>query len=430
MGLEDWQLLGEQREDGIGFQLARSRADGTLYRWEPLVMKPKGVELANLQREIGRRSVLNAAGAVLAVSGVFRHEGRHWLAWPARRGRNLFQVSFSELPPEQGLRAAIPLAQSYAECHRRGICLGIPPWERLNYDQDGLFMPDPWLLGKLYRPELSLPPGLAGCHPPEFLHGKPPCPAGDRFYLGLILYWCCTGHIPFPLNHGWPTRALEEGTVIPPDLYWPGLHPELAKLICDLLAADPIRRPSVTVAVRVLTESPFKKEAAVQVTGRNLERKVRGFQRKWFWKRHWRSFAPWVAGAMLAIVVLGWALGGAGRGLAPEESPLESAQAFYRDWSDPRFNGNDSSPELRRDFMSAREQRQRLIQQMLSRPLVEAVSVKKVLITGEQAVLRISLVWWEWSDTGWRQIHTVEELTLRKKGRNWQIIRRERVEAI
>jgi hypothetical protein len=430
MEVEDWQLLGEQREDGIGFQLARSAADGTLYRWEPLALKPKGFELADLQREIGRRSAINGNSAVLPISGVFRHEGRYWLAWPARRGRNLFQASSAEWPLEQALRAVIPLAQSYAECHQRGLGLGVPAWERLDCDRDGLFMPDPWLLGKLYRPELSLPPGLAACHPPEFLHGKPPGPDGDRFYLGLILYWCCTGHIPFPLSHGWPTRSLEEGMVIPPDLYRPGLHPELARVIRDLLAADPGQRPAAAEAVKVLTEIPLEKEAAVQLTGRSLERKVKGFRSKWLWKRHCRSFAPWAAGAILAILALGWTLGGAVGGLAPEKSPFESVQAFYRDWSDPRFNPDDPRPELGRDFVSAREQRQRLIQQLRSRPLAEAVAVKKILISGEQAVLRASLVWWEWSDTGWRQAHTVEELTLRKKGRNWQIIRRERVEPI
>ena len=87
---------------------------------------------------------------------------------------------------------------------------------------------------------------------PEQLRGEAADLRSDFFCLGLLLYRAITGEHPFFDDGELNEARLQRGLREPPRL--PGLALPLAdalsSLLCDLLAADPARRPQSTVSLR------------------------------------------------------------------------------------------------------------------------------------------------------------------------------------
>ncbi len=87
---------------------------------------------------------------------------------------------------------------------------------------------------------------------PEVRAGAPHTPASDIFSLGLLLYRLLTGQRPFPPSGGEPT---------PPRKYAPACPPGLARLLLDMLSADPNERPSLAAVCTALADEQAELDA-------------------------------------------------------------------------------------------------------------------------------------------------------------------------
>lgn len=75
---------------------------------------------------------------------------------------------------------------------------------------------------------------------PELIDGKQSDHRGDLFSLGTILYWLCTGHLPFEApNPSALFRRILEGRYDPPQMIEPKIGNGLARIITRILAPDP-----------------------------------------------------------------------------------------------------------------------------------------------------------------------------------------------
>jgi serine/threonine-protein kinase len=90
---------------------------------------------------------------------------------------------------------------------------------------------------------------------PERLDGEPATPATDMYSVGVLLYECLTGRLPWPCDT--PTQLLNAhryGRPAPlPAIH--GLAPEAADLCTECLNEGPEARPTSLVAALVLAEA-------------------------------------------------------------------------------------------------------------------------------------------------------------------------------
>ncbi|MGC5333846.1 serine/threonine-protein kinase [Micromonospora sp. DT62] len=92
---------------------------------------------------------------------------------------------------------------------------------------------------------------------PEQLERAPVTPAADMYALGVLLYYCLTGRLPYQAGTTTPTQLLGARLRQPP-LPLPeieGLPPEVADLCASCLADDPADRPSSLMAALLLAEA-------------------------------------------------------------------------------------------------------------------------------------------------------------------------------
>ncbi|BCJ56637.1 serine/threonine-protein kinase [Micromonospora endophytica] len=90
---------------------------------------------------------------------------------------------------------------------------------------------------------------------PEQLHRAPVTPAADMYALGVLLYCCLTGRLPYTVDS--VTQLLGPQRRQPPQPLpeVPGLPAEVADLCRRCLAEDPSVRPSSLVAALLLAEA-------------------------------------------------------------------------------------------------------------------------------------------------------------------------------
>jgi serine/threonine-protein kinase len=90
---------------------------------------------------------------------------------------------------------------------------------------------------------------------PERLRGEPATPASDMYALGVLLFQCLTGRLPWPGETA--TQLLRERCSREPDPLpaIAGMAPEAADLCAHCLSEDPAERPTSHVAALVLAEA-------------------------------------------------------------------------------------------------------------------------------------------------------------------------------
>ncbi|MER7459623.1 serine/threonine-protein kinase [Micromonospora sp. NPDC126480] len=90
---------------------------------------------------------------------------------------------------------------------------------------------------------------------PEQLDRAPATPAADMYALGVLLYYCLSGRLPYPA--GTTTELFGIRRRRPPDPLprVEGLPPDVADLCARCLAADPARRPTSLMAALLLAEA-------------------------------------------------------------------------------------------------------------------------------------------------------------------------------
>jgi serine/threonine-protein kinase len=90
---------------------------------------------------------------------------------------------------------------------------------------------------------------------PERLRGAPAAPATDMYAVGVLLYHCLAGRLPWPADTD--TQLLRSHSLVPPDPLplIAGLPDEVADLCERCLDKTPARRPSSLFAALMLAES-------------------------------------------------------------------------------------------------------------------------------------------------------------------------------
>jgi serine/threonine protein kinase len=89
---------------------------------------------------------------------------------------------------------------------------------------------------------------------PERFDGLPATPSTDMFSLGVLLYHCLSGRLPWQATTN--TELIEAQRYRQPDPLPPidGLPAEVTDLYVRCLDADPVRRPTALVAALLLAE--------------------------------------------------------------------------------------------------------------------------------------------------------------------------------
>ena len=90
---------------------------------------------------------------------------------------------------------------------------------------------------------------------PERFEGLPATPAADMYSLGVLLYHCLSGRLPWRADSG--TELVHAQRYLDPDPLpeIPGLAPEVIDLCSRCLDKDPAERPTSLVAALLLAEA-------------------------------------------------------------------------------------------------------------------------------------------------------------------------------
>lgn len=433
--MEDWIILDEFHEAGRVIRLGKRIGDGVLYNFEPFATRLRGSDAGRFQKGLAvriRSYPSDSDGAILPVTGPLCFEGQNWLGWAFRTGNPVFGASETKGTFAQNNRVhprqLLPIIRTYEQFHGCGLVVGRPDWGRCYGDETGFFMIDPWPLAYLTPLVTRLPAGFDGCRPPESFRGVSPSEAGDRFYLGLILYYLLTGAQPYPLIDAWPTRALLAGDWLPPQVYRPELDPELSRIIVALLDPEPNRRPDLKQVAELWQTSlntpesfivPVSMVRACDLTGSRGRNRLHKYRWLDIWQRFWKPVSAAVFGVLLLLGLFSPVLHPAG------SSPWSVTEQFYRDAGAPTMEVAAIDSGMLADFSAAKTERLQLAKELLSRPVVEVIRITKVSRSQGRIVLRAELRWWNWSGTAWNSRRSRELLVLQESRGRWEIKKRQ-----
>lgn len=426
--MKNWIFLDERSDNGITYMLGKQLPDGALFRWEPLASRVHGYEAAIFRQTAEKRSKIRLnqpeSTGILILEKPLNHQGQLWIGWEARPGKSPFQSGYTQPELSKLIQNLYPLIAAYEQFHYRGLVVGRPDWRRIFLDNGSFFMVDPWCRPFLQSPDFPLPAGLSACRTPESYFGDQPAQSGDIFYLGLIIYYLISKQLPYPLEDGWPTKALLKGEITPITHYQPEVSPALARLLTRMLSVKKYQRPSA-LQVQLFWKDLLTHQSYLATPSEKVIhlKKYRKDSQQQVVKKYSLRF-----GILLGIVLLSGLTGRFLFKAASREIPVsrQIVEEFYQRSSDiltsTASTGQDE--DVFEDIIAARNHRLKLVSELLGRPVIEVKQVTVRSQTSRLAVVEVSLDWWQWIDGVWRKETTHEMLHLEKKQHRWRISRR------
>ena len=269
--------------------------------------------------------------------GVMESEGATWLFGPPAAGVPMESVL--ALPLADALPLMARLAAALVTLERRGIPLFPLQTDAVAFCDNGdvLFLP-PAIMAEiraLSTFDVTRDTYEALNHPD--LTGEP----GASFSIAVILYRLVTGRFPFTGEsaeeiHG-RARKLE---VVPPGSLVPALAPEISFAVMEGLGGvGPAnarleqwsKRLSAWQSAEIFRAlSPVQEEKAVQDAGNRRAGAEKGYRRRVFWEKYWKTAAIAAAGTVILAAVLGSFIGNALKPrLTRGYSPAKVVETFY-----------------------------------------------------------------------------------------------------
>lgn len=153
-----------------------------------------------------------------------------------------------------------PLLEGLGHLHARGLVhRDLKPANVLVTSEGRVVLVDYGILAEVARPPGEVV-GTAAYMAPEQLRGAPPNPATDRYALGVTLHELLSGELPFSASGlALVVAHLEE----PPRELGSDVPLALRTVVRQLLAKDPVARPSLAEVGRVLAEALAAREAVL-----------------------------------------------------------------------------------------------------------------------------------------------------------------------
>jgi serine/threonine-protein kinase len=229
---------------------------------------------ARFRREAVAAARLNHPNIVSVFDTVGDH-GTEAVVMELVRGRSLRQVLDDQgrLGPMTVRRIGVALTEALDAAHRAGVVhRDLKPGNVL-LTPDGRVLLADFGLAKVLDTDdgLSLPRAMVGTAKylaPEQVEGQPVDGRADLYALGVVLYECLTGRVPFKEATDADTARARLVRPAPPvRSVRPGVPRDLADAVDHLLERDPARRPAsaasardelARVAVTVAPEPPVR----------------------------------------------------------------------------------------------------------------------------------------------------------------------------
>lgn len=247
-------------------------AMGTVYRgWDPKLKRPVALKTIRLDR-VGQgdqpldlvAQLLNEAVTagkvhhtnVVGVYDIAEADGFAFVAMEFIDGASLDHMlgEVDTLPIEAVVFVAQNIAEGLQAAHHEGILHRDIKPGNIMINRHGVLKVADFGISKLVtnlQTEKNTVFGTPGYLPPEVLSGGEYRPSGDLFAVGVLMYRCLTGQMPF---HGATSREIIMDTMLndppPPSRLNPLIPPNLDALVMDLIAKSP--RDRVTDASQLL----------------------------------------------------------------------------------------------------------------------------------------------------------------------------------
>jgi serine/threonine protein kinase len=309
---------------------------------------------ARAMREARSAAAMNHRNAV-SVFDVVDHEGAPWLVMEYFPSRTLADIIKEDGPlsPDRAGHIGAQVADALSDAHKLGIIhRDVKPGNILVGDGDHAKISD---FG-IARAELDatltqtgMMPGTPAYLPPEMATDGGPSAASDVWALGATVYAAVEGDPPFG-THGNPLQVLSR---IARD---PVPHPDhagpLLPVLGEMLAKDPLSRPTMAEAASRLGNPPAEREPAPQPDPTQLASSAPGTAAATSTHDNdrRRRLVPIALAllVMLALVVGGWALlrdGGGDDDPVASEQPRATQRQDNSQQSDDNQQSTDTQPD-------------------------------------------------------------------------------------
>ena len=227
-----------------------------------------------------RREALACAGLnhpnIVAVYDSFAHNGFQVVVMQYVQGRSLRDLldKKKRLTPQLSIMMGAAIAAALDATHQHGyIHRDVKPGNILVRPDGHFLLADFGIAKALHAPEGSdltndnIMMGTAKYLSPEIVRGKPLDGRADLYSLGLVLYECLSGKVPF-LSDNDADTALARLQREPTDLghLRPTLSPRLVRVVHKLLARNPDHRYQTGEEARVGLLSALHDSATDQTT--------------------------------------------------------------------------------------------------------------------------------------------------------------------